>query len=82
MERDPSVLCGSALTLNVAVRNVTTWAGNTALAVRMATENPASVYGFGELGILAKGKLADIAVFDRDFNATEVFVGGKLVFRN
>ena len=82
MERDPSVLCGSALTLNVAVRNVATWAGNTALAVRMATENPASVYGFGELGILAKGKLADIAVFDRDFNATEVFVGGKLVFRN
>ena len=82
MEKDPSVLCGSALTLNVAVRNVASWANNTALAVRMATENPASVYGFGELGVLTKGRLADIAVFDRDFNATEVFVGGKLVFRN
>ena len=81
MERDPSVLCGSALTLNVAVRNVASWTDNTALAVRMATENPASVYGFGELGILAKGRLADIAVFDKDFNATEVFVGGKLIFK-
>ena len=47
-----------------------------------ATENPASVYGFGELGVLAKGRLADIAVFDKDFNATEVFVGGKLVFES
>ena len=82
MERDPSVLCGSALTLNAAVRNVASWTDNPALAVRMATENPASVYGFGEMGILAKGKLADIAVFDDAFNATEVFVGGRLVFHN
>ena len=82
MERDPSVLCGSALTLNVAVRNVASWTDNTALAVRMATGNPASVYGFGELGVLAKGRLADIAVFDKDFNATEVFVGGRLVFKS
>ncbi len=81
MERDSSVLCGSALTLNTAVRNVTSWTGNKAQAVRMATENPATVYGFGEIGALAKGKLADIAVFDEDFNASEVFVGGKLVYK-
>ena len=82
MEKDPSVLCGSALTLNIAVRNVATWTGETAKAVLMATGNPAEVYGFKDLGVLAKGKLADIAVFDKDFNATEVFVGGKLVFGN
>ena len=82
MEKDPSVLCGSALTLNIAVRNVATWTGETAKAVLMATGNPAEVYGFKDLGVLAKGKLADIAVFDKDFNATEVFVGGKLVFEN
>lgn len=81
MERDPSVLCGSALTLNTAVRNVASWIGDKALAIRMATENPASVYGFGEIGVLAKGRLADIAVFDEDFNATDVFVGGKLVYK-
>ena len=81
MERDPSILCGSALTLNMAVRNVASWTGDTALAVRMATENPASVYGFRDLGAIARGKLADVAVFDDDFNATEVFIGGKLAFR-
>lgn len=82
MERDPSVLCGSALTLNVAVRNVASWTGDIAKAVRMATENPAEVYGFKDLGALAKGKLADIAVFDENFNATDVFVGGIQVFKS
>ena len=36
---------------------------------------------FSDLGSIAKGKLADIAVFDSSFNATEVFVGGKIVYR-
>ena len=81
MEKDPSVLCGSALTLNVAVRNVSSWTGDIAKAVRMATENPAEVYGFRELGVLSKGKLADITIFDKNFNATDVFVGGIQVFK-
>ena len=80
MERDPSLLCGSSLTLNTAVKNVASWTGNLGQAIRMATENPASVYGFGELGALAKGRLADIAVFDGNFDATQVFVGGRQVF--
>ena len=82
MERDPSTLCGSALTLNVAVRNVATWTGDSAKAIRMASENPAEVYGFRDLGVIAKGKLADLVVFDEEFNATEVFVGGRLAFEN
>ena len=81
MEKDPSVLCGSALTLNLAVRNVARWTGDRALAVKMATENPASVYGLRDIGAISKGKIADIAVFDDDFNATEVFIGGKIVYR-
>ncbi len=80
MERDPSTLCGSALTLNIAVRNVSDWTGNEAQAVRMASENPAALYGFRDMGVIAKGKLADIAVFDENFNATEVFVGGRLAY--
>jgi len=81
MERDHSKLCGSALTLNMAVRNVASWIGDKALAVKMATENPASVYGFRDMGTIARGNLADLAVFDDDFNATEVFIGGRLAFR-
>ena len=80
MEKDPTKLCGSALTLNKAVRNVARWTGDIPLAVRMATENPASVYGFKDLGAIAKGKIADLAVFDDDFDATEVFIGGKNVY--
>ena len=80
MEKDPTKLCGSALTLNRAVRNVARWTGDIPLAVRMATENPASVYGFKDLGAIAKGKIADLAVFDNDFDATEVFIGGKNVY--
>ena len=80
MEKDPTKLCGSALTLNKAVRNVARWTGDIPLAVRMATENPASVYGFKDLGAIAKGKIADLAVFDNDFDATEVFIGGKNVY--
>ena len=79
---DASTLCGSALTLNVAVRNVAAWSGDSAKAVRMASENPATVYGFRDLGVIAKGKLADLAVFDERFNAKEVFVGGKLALEN
>ena len=80
MEKDSSTLCGSALTLNAAVRNVAAWTGDIARAVRMASENPAAVYGFRDLGVITKGKLADISVFDEDFNATEVFVGGRLAY--
>ena len=80
LEKDHSKLCGSALTLNKAVKNVASWTGNVASAVKMASENPASLYGFSDIGSIAKGKLADLAVFDDSFNATEVFVGGKLVY--
>ena len=80
MEKDPSKLCGSALTLNKAVRNAAQWTGDITLAVKMATENPASVYGFRDLGAIAKGKIADLAVFDDEFNATEVFIGGRIVY--
>lgn len=82
MEKDPSTLCGSALTLNAAVRNITAWTGDMAQAVRMATENPAAVYSFRDMGVIAKGKQADIAVFDENFNATEVFVGGRLAYKH
>lgn len=81
MERDPSVLCGSSLTLNAAVKNVASWTGNICQAIRMASENPAEVYGFKDMGIIAKGKLADIAIFDEGFNPSEVFVGGRLAYK-
>ena len=77
--KDHSKLCGSALTLNKAVSNVVSWGVQTPLAVKMATENPAKVYGLKELGNISKGCLADVVVFDRTFNAVHVFIGGKKI---
>ena len=76
---NPSKLCGSALTLNKAVRNVASWGIERPLAVRMATENPAKVYGLRELGSIAKGYLADLALFDENWDPVSVFIGGRQV---
>jgi len=51
-------------------------------AIQMATINPATWLGLSELGVLAPGKLADIAIVDgrlEDMEVTEVYLGGKLV---
>ena len=74
---DPSKLCGSALTLNRAVANVRSWGIERPQAVKMATENPAKVYGLKELGSISKGCLADIALFGENFEPKHVFIGGR-----
>ncbi len=77
--KDHSKLCGSALTLNKAVANVTRWGVQRTHAIRMATENPAKVYGMKDLGGIFKGSVADICVFDENFDPIHVFVGGRHV---
>ena len=73
----PELLCGSALTLNKAVANLVSWGVEKEQVLDMATKNPANIYGFKEIGILKKGHLANISVFDEDFNAVAVFIAGK-----
>lgn len=54
-------------------------------AIQMATINPATWLGLTELGVLAPGKLADIAVVTgtlKDMNVSEVFLSGKLVAKD
>jgi len=51
-------------------------------AIQMATINAATWQGFSEIGVLAAGKLADIAVIDgelADMDVRMVFLGGELV---
>ena len=79
-EADSSTFFGSALTLNRAVANLCNWGIDTETAVRMASENPARIYNFKNMGTILPGNYADIAVFDGNFNAKTVFVGGKPVF--
>lgn len=49
-------------------------------AVRMASLNPARVIGWaGRKGSLEPGKDADVAIFEDDFTAWRVMVGGRWV---
>ncbi len=79
---DKSVFFGSALTLNKAVANVCRWGFDTETAVRMASENPARIYNLKNMGMVLPGNYADISIFDEQFNAKAVFIGGKPVVNN
>lgn len=74
---NPSLLNGSALTLNKAVKNVCKWGIGIPDAIKMATENPATVYGLEKTGFIKKGYKADIVVFDKNFKAVKVIINGK-----
>ncbi len=76
---NPDLLCGSALTLNKAVSNVISWGAEIPQALRMASENPARVYGFNDTGAISKGARADLVLFDRDFKPVEVLVDGRRI---
>lgn len=72
-------LGGSALTMIEAVKNCVEMVG-IALdeAVRMATLYPARAMGVSQkLGAIKKGYVANLVVFDRDFNIKSTFVHGE-----
>jgi len=75
-------LAGSTATLDACVRNMVELAGvpfdN---AVRMASYNPAEVIGNEDnIGSLAPGKRANVAVFDKNMNVKMTFINGNLVY--
>jgi len=78
--QNPNLLCGSALTLNKGVKNLVSWGISLEKALATATCNPAKIYGFKDVGSIKKGYLANIAIFDRHFNAVTVFIQGKRVY--
>jgi adenine deaminase len=53
-------------------------------AIQMATINPATHFGFGDIGLLAPGKRADIAVICDllQMNVSQVYVGGIKLAEN
>lgn len=54
-------------------------------AIQMATVNAATWQGFDDIGVLASGKLADIAVIEgelADMDVCAVYLGGELVARD
>jgi N-acetylglucosamine-6-phosphate deacetylase len=80
---DRSSFAGSVATTDRLVRNMITLAGIPLThAIRMMTQTPAVIMGFGDQkGTLEKGKDADIVIFDSNVNVNTTIVEGEVVFQ-
>jgi N-acetylglucosamine-6-phosphate deacetylase len=78
---DSGVLAGSILQLNQGVRNVIDWTGAEVWeVVNMASLNPARNLGIDDrVGSIAAGKLANIAILDKEFGVIDTWLRGRSV---
>ncbi len=74
------VIMGSASSILDGVRNLVSLGIDLAVAVRMASANPARVLGLRDRGEIAVGKRADLAVLNSDLNVQYTLVGGEIVY--
>ena len=76
-------LAGSVLKMNIAVKNMVEKVGVPLLkAVDFATANPAKSLGiFDKKGSIKKGKDADFAVLDEEFNVIMTIRAGKIIYK-
>jgi len=73
------IIAGSGLTMIRGVRNLTEAGFSLSNAVRTASFNPAQIMGYIMQGAIIPGRLADITVFDKNFDIRLVMVGGKIM---
>lgn len=74
--KDRSAFAGSVATADTLVRTLVNDCGfDIPTAVKMLTKTPAALFGLNK-GDLIAGRDADIIVFDRNINVSDVFVGG------
>ena len=78
-KKTPSLLCGSALTLNKAVKNVIDWGINENQAFRMASSNTAKLYSLKKMGQIKKDYKADVVLFDKNMDAICVIIDGEVI---
>jgi N-acetylglucosamine-6-phosphate deacetylase len=81
---DRSAFAGSTTLVNQMIPILTNVVGiSLAEAIRMLTLTPARVIGVQDRkGSIAVGKDADLAIFDEDWTAWRVMIGGEWVLRN
>jgi N-acetylglucosamine-6-phosphate deacetylase len=74
---DDGTLAGSTLTLDRGFRNLVTMLRRSVVdASLMCATTPANQLGLADLGRIAEGAQADIAVLDREFHVIRTFVAG------
>lgn len=81
-----NVLSGSGTTLSGMIGKVMKFTGcDLATAIRMASANPARLYGLNDRGELRTGARADLIIFsieDNRVNLGKTIVNGNIVFEN
>ena len=73
------VIAGSGLTMIKGIQNLVAENFSIEDAVKTATSNPAQIMHYNRQGAIIPGNLADITVFDREYNIRLVMIGGKIV---
>jgi len=80
--RGTETLAGGVTPLISAVKNTVEWCGlSVEDGIKMASLNPARVLDVdNQLGSLENGKLANLIIFDREFNIERTILKGRQVF--
>lgn len=73
-------LAGSALSMDRAVRNVTSLGIPLREAVQMASTTPAQLLGRGDLGRIEGGAVADLVVLDQALHVRAVYAAGERIY--
>jgi N-acetylglucosamine-6-phosphate deacetylase len=78
----PGSLYGSGLTLNRGIKNAVDMLDiELPLAVKMASQNPASVLRLGNAGSIKKGNQADLFLMNKNFEIIQTWVNGKCFYK-
>lgn len=80
--KDPETMMGSSLTMLSGVQNLVKWEVPIESAVQMASSNPARIYDLSMMGRLIPGYLANIVVFNEEFDVKGLFIRGTMIRNN
>jgi N-acetylglucosamine-6-phosphate deacetylase len=75
------VIAGSGLTMIRGIKNLASKGLGVEDAVKTASSNPARIMNYTRQGVIIPGKLADITIFNNNFEVETVVIGGNIVKR-
>ncbi|MCL2442359.1 MAG: N-acetylglucosamine-6-phosphate deacetylase [Treponema sp.] len=77
--KSDDVIAGSGLTMIQGIKNLVDSGFSLADAVKTASLNPAQIMRYNNQGAIIPGRLADITVFNKDYQIRLVMIGGKII---
>ncbi|MEN6500600.1 MAG: N-acetylglucosamine-6-phosphate deacetylase [Rectinema sp.] len=75
------VIAGSSLTMIEGVRNLISFGVPLESAVKMASANPARIFGLQRKGMISPGFRADLLLANDKFEAQMTIIGGEIAYR-